>query len=371
VLMGLSGQGFLSSRGTEWGTLRPKCDNPGFRFLIQEALIKFFYEGYEGVRIDNVDGLSWEPGGENLLQDLAWKMMLRDPSFQIIGEMYSTFDDRVISPAHRLGVEKKGSGLTVGYTDDFNARLSKIIRKNPDEYSLFQIARYLRNPWRSFDVHGWRPDDINNIRDHDDIHGQYPVEKLATGWEHSEGKLMAFTALKLSAGSYYIDAAQVFTLQRGNLATNGAVAWENLSNSGIAQFHQAIVDFRNLIASDSYHAWYNQHNHHEKWLDDTNKVITFEYWDPNRDQRRFIIINLTESNYPVYTVNHVALPQDTPFQIIYRSGVQQYLGSLSNGAIGETIRVGGNPNVNHQLVIPQGLQRYEVVVMDQVGEGKA
>ncbi len=368
VHMGLSGQGFLSDHGTEWGTLRPKFNNPGFRLLIQEALIKFFYEGYEGVRIDNVDGLSWEPGGESLLRDLAWEMMLRDPSFQIIGEMYSMFDDRVISAAHPLGIGKSGSGLTVGYTDDFNACLSKIIRKNPEEYSLFQISEYLRNPWRWFDVHGWRPDDLNNIRDYDDIHGQYPVEKLATGWEHSEGKLMAFTALKLSAGSYYIDSAQVFTLQRGNLATNGAVAWENLSNPGIAKFHQAIVDFRSLIASDGYHAWYNQHNHHEKWLDDVNKVVTFEYWDPALDRRRFIVINLTDSTYPIYSINHVALPQNTRFEVVHRSGVEQYLGPLPNSAIGEIISVGGELNQNHQVTIPQGLQRYEVVVIDQVKE---
>lgn len=366
VLMGLSGQGFLSYRGTEWGTLRPKFDNPGFRLLIQEALIKFFYEGYEGVRVDNVDGISWEPGGEDLLRDLAWEMMLRDPVFQVIGEMYTTFDDRTISPAYPLGLGKTGSGLSVGYTDNFNARLSKIIRKNPDEYSLFQIAEYLRNPWRWLDVHGWRPDDINNIRDPDDIHGQYPVEKLATGAEHSEGKIMAFTALKLSAGCYYIDAAQVFTLQGGNLATNGPVAWENLSNPGIAKFHQAVVDFRTLIASDVYHAWYNQHEHNEKWLDDPNKVVAFEYWDPVRNLRRFITINLTERTYPIYEIPQVAFPQDTPFQVVYRSGVEQYLGSLPNSAIGETIKVGGELNLNHKLAIPRGLQPYEVVVLDRL-----
>jgi len=179
---------------------------------------------------------------------------------------------------------------------------------------------------------------------------------------------MAFTALKLSAGSYYIDSAQVFTLQRGNLATNGAVAWENLSNPGIAKFHQAIVDFRSLIASDGYHAWYNQHNHHEKWLDDVNKVVTFEYWDPALDRRRFIVINLTESTYPIYSINHVALPQNTRFEVVHRSGIEQYLGPLPNSAIGEIISVGGELNQNHQVTIPQGLQRYEVVVIDQVKE---
>jgi hypothetical protein len=366
VLMGLSGQGFLSYRGTEWGTLRPKFDNPGFRLLIREALIKFFYEGYEGVRMDNVDGVSWEPGGESLVRDLAWDMMLRDPSFQAIGEMYSSFDDRVISPAYTLGYGKPGSGLAVGYTDDFNARLSKIARKNPDEYSLFQIAEYLRNPWRWLDVHGWRPDDINNIRDPDDIHGKYPVEGLSAGPEHSEGKIMTFTALKMGAGSYYIDAAQVFTLQGGNLATNGPVIWENLSNPGIARFHQAIVDFRSLIAHDPYHAWYNQHFHNEKWLDNVNKVITFEYWNPETDLRRHLVINMADRTHPIYEIEQVPLPQGTVLKVVYRSGLRRYLGSLPDSAIGEETTIAGVLNVNHKFAIPRGLHRYEVVVIDEV-----
>lgn len=366
VLMGLAGQGFLSNRATEWGTLRPKFDNPGFRLLIQEALIKFFYEGYEGVRIDNVDGMAFEPGGETLLKDLAWAMMLRDPAFQSIGEMYTTFDDRVISPAYSLGYGKTGSGLAVGYTDNFNARLSKIIRKNPNEYSLFQIAEYLRNSWRWMDVHGWRPDDINNIRDPDDIHGKYPIEGLAAGPEHSEGKLMAFTALKLGAGFYYIDAAQVFTLQGGNLETNGPVAWENFRNPGIAQFHQSIVDFRSLIASDPYHAWYNQHYHNEKWLDDINKVIAFEYWDPVQNLRRHVVINLAYWNHPSYEIDQANIPLGTPLQVVYRSGVEKYLGELPNDAIGEVLTVGGKQNVDHTIAIPHGLQSYEVVVIDEL-----
>ncbi len=366
VLMGLAGQGFLSDRQTEWGTLRPKFDNPGFQLLMKEALIKFFYEGYEGVRMDNVDGVSWEPGGESFIRELAWAMTLRDPSFEIIGEMYKLFDNRVISPAYTLGYGNRGSGLAVGYTDDFNARLSKIARKNPNEYSLFNVAEYLRNPWRWLDVHGWRPDDINNIRDPDDIHGTYPVEGLATGPEHSEGKLMTFTALKLSAGSYYIDAAQVFTLQGGNLETNGAVQWQNLSNPGIAGLHRAVVDFRSLIAHSPFHAWYNQHHHNEKWLDDVNKVIAFEYWDPATSLYRHIVINMTEKALFDYEIEQVPFPQGTPLKVVYRSGVEKYLGSLPNSAIGETLEVGGVRNVNHKFSIPHGLQRYEVVVIDEV-----
>lgn len=402
VLMGLSGQGFLSSYGTEWGTLRPKFDNPGFRLLAREALIKFFYEGYEGVRVDNVDGMSWVPGGESLLRELGWEMMLRDPNFQIIGEMYTMFDDRVISPLYPLGRNRRGSGLTVGYTDHFNANLSKIIRKNPDEYSLHQIAEYWRNPWRWLDVHGWRPDDLNNPRDYDDIHGQYPASKLGSDPKHLKGKLMAFTALKLSAGSYYIDAVQVFTLQQGNLESNGAVAWENLNDPEVQKFHEAIVDFRSLIASDAYHAWYNQRDRHEKLLDDENKVVAFEYGQPDPNQRRIIIINLTDSTYPNYTLEEAGFPE-TSFEVVYRSGINEYLGALPNSAIGETVNVAfseinltsnpddpqltidpdrisleaettthlkvqGDLNVNYQAVIaiPRGLQPYEVVVMDQV-----
>ncbi len=366
VLMGLVGQGFMSDRGTEWGTLRPKFENPGFRLLAQEALVKFFYEGYEGVRIDNVDGISFEPGGESLIRDLAWTMMVRDPVFQAIGEMYNSFDDRVISPAYTLSYGKPGSGLAVGYTDTFNALLSKIIRKNPNEYSLFQVANYLRNPWRWLDVHGWRPDDINNIRDPDDIHGKYPIEGVAAGPEHSVGKILAFTALKLSAGSYYIDAAQVFTLQGGNLETNGPVSWDNLTVPGIGHFHQAVVDLRTLIGRDTYHAWYNQHDHNEKWLDNVNKVISFEYWDPVTYLYRHIVINLAEQDHPVYEIEQVNLPQGTQLRVAYRSGVERYLGSLPNSAIGETTEIGGLLNVNHKFKIPRGLQRYEVVVIDEV-----
>ncbi len=366
VLMGLAGQGFLSNHGTEWGTLRPKFDNPGFRLLTREALIKFFYEGYEGVRIDNVDGIGAEPGGEDTLRELAWTMMLRDPSFQSIGEMYNSFDDRVISPAYTLGFGRQGSGLVVGYTDSFNARLSKIARKNPDEYSLFQLAEYLRNPWRWLDVHGWRPDDINNIRDPDDIHGKYPVEGLAAGPEHSEGKIMALTALKLGAGSYYIDAAQVFTLQGGNLETNGPVAWENLTIPGIAKFHQAVVDLRRLISQSPYHAWYNQHVHNEKWLDNVNKVIVFEYWDPQTNLRRYLVINMAERTHPLYEIQQVPLPQGTRLQVVYRSGVKRYLGSLPDQALGDEITVGGVLNVNHTFPIPFGLQSYEVAMFDQI-----
>jgi 1,4-alpha-glucan branching enzyme len=309
---------------TEWGTRRFTY-SPAIRHNIVDAALKnILIYGFDGLRIDNVNGIDAQPYGRELLKEISQSVMDYWPEAIVIGEGY--FGDPYLNRSVSIG----GGGMATTYSDRFYLWFTEQIIKHREEIDTWKLDYMLKNDWpRTLLYYPGNHDEFANPGNPFQTRGRYLVEAINGGEFHNR-KVLPWSALALFASSYYLDMPQLWTMQPGNLNSNSAIEWFRLEDPFVTQVSDFQADMKGFYIGNEAFAPHNVHHHMVHWMDHDNKVVTFERIDFATGRHTYALVNLGDEAIDHYRIP-VSVDNGTNFAIALDSDRIEYGGNGFNG----------------------------------------
>ncbi len=307
---------------TEWQTRRLRYSPEIRRNLVEAALVDILDYGFDGIRVDNINGIDFEAYGRDFLRETAQAFLAYEPKAVIIGEGY--FGDPYLNRALRVG----GAGLTTTYSDRFYLWFTEQLLKHQREIDTWKLDYMLMNDWpRELLYYPGNHDEFANAGNPFQARGLY-LSQAVDGGDFHNRKLQSWSAMALFASSYYLDMFQMWTLQPGSLSTNAAIQWDQLHYPAIQNLVDFQADMKHFFIEEPAFAPYNQHRHMVRWMDHENKVILFEKIDFTTGKRVYVVVNLADQTIANYRIH--LHPEDATYAIALDSDRAKYGGQNRN-----------------------------------------
>lgn len=317
-----SGEGLYGGPWTEWGTKRFDYTPQVRRDIIDAALKNILDYGFDGLRIDNVNGIDAQPNGRTFLRELAESVRLYHPQAILIAEGY--FGDPYLNRALSVG----GAGMATTYSDRYYLWFTEDLLKHREEVDTWRLDYMLFNDWpRALLYYPGNHDEFANPGNAFQARGRYLVDAIDGGDFHNR-KIQSWSALGLFASSYYLDMPQLWTMQTGNLNSNAAVDWSRENDDTVAQVLRLQRDMKEFYTTERAFAPYNVHSHMLHWIDHEHKVVTFERIDFATDKRVYVTLNLGDQPLDHYQIP--VHPEAATFRLALDSDRSQYGGQDRN-----------------------------------------
>ncbi len=293
---------------TEWQTRRFYYTPTIRQTMIDAALINILDYGFDGLRIDNINGIDSEPYGRVLLRDLADAVLHYEPKAVLIGEGY--FGDPDLNQSITVG----GAGLITTYSDAFYLWYTEQLLKCRDEIDMWALNDILNTDWpRTLLYYPGNHDEFANAGNPFQARGRYLSEAIG-GSEFHKRKIRSWSALPLFASAYYLDMLQMWTLQPGDLNVNAGIDWERLDQPDVMPLTRFQAEMKEFFATEPAFAPYNIHRHMVHWIDDVNQVVVFERIDFASGRHVYVAINLGDQAIEQYQIRNVN-PEGAVFAI--------------------------------------------------------
>ncbi len=312
------GNELYSGPWTEWGTKRFNYTEDVRKNLVDAALVNILEYGFDGLRIDNVNGIDYQPYGRTMLRELSEAMMRYYPKGVLIGEGY--FGDPYLNRSLSVG----GGGMTTTYSDRFYLWFTEDIIKHRHEIDTWRLDYMLSNDWsRALLYYPGNHDEFANPGNPFQTRGRYLAQAIDGGDFHKR-KIQSWSALTLFASSYYLDMPQLWTLQPGNLNDNAAIDWTRLKNENVREVVNFQSDMKNFYNNENAFAPYNMHRHMVHWIDHENKVIIFDRIDFSSGKHVYVAVNLGDKYLQNYQIP--VHSEDANYKIALDSDRSEYGG---------------------------------------------
>lgn len=306
---------------TEWGTRRFNYTPEIRKNLIDAGLVNLIDYGFDGLRVDNVNGIDAQPYGREFLRELTEAVDTYRPQAVVIGEGY--FGDPILNRSREVG----GAGLLTTYSDRFYLWFTENLLKYTEEIDTWKLDHMLSEDWSlAMLYYPGNHDEFANPGNPFQARGRYLADAIDGG--HHNQKIRSWSALTMFASSYYLDMFQLWTMQQGNLNSNAPVDWSQLTNEETAQMVQFQGDMKRFFRAQPAFAPYNMHRNMLHWVDHENKVIVFERIDYETGQRVYAVTNLGDSAIENYSIP--VFPEDATFEIALDSDRAIYGGEEKN-----------------------------------------
>ena len=311
---------------TEWGTRRFTYSDAVRKNIVDAALKNILQYGFDGLRIDNVNGIDAQPYGREMLKEISYAVMDHWPQAVVIGEGY--FGD----PFLNRSIEYGGAGMATTYSDRFYLWFTEQIIKHREEIDTWKLDYMLNNDWpRTLLYYPGNHDEFANPGNPFQTRGRYLVEAINGGDFHNR-KIIPWSALALFSSSYYLDMPQLWTLQPGNLNNNSAIEWSRMADENVTQVSNFQADMKSFYIGNKAFAPYNIHHHMVHWVDHDNKVITFERIDFATGRHTYALVNLGDLAIDHYRIP-VSTSDNTTFVLALDSDRPEYGGNDQNPSI--------------------------------------
>ncbi|KKI98082.1 alpha-amylase family glycosyl hydrolase [Prochlorothrix hollandica] len=296
---------------TEWGTRRFTYSDTVRRNIIDAALNNVLNYGFDGLRIDNVNGIDSQPYGRELLREMTDAIHDYRPGAVVVGEGY--FGDPYLNRANEYG----GAGLTTTYSDRFYLWFTEDLMKHTEEIDSWRLNYMLEQDWpRALLYYPGNHDEFANPGNPFQTRGRYLVDAINGGDYHNR-KIQSWSALNLFASSYYLDMFQLWTLQNGNLNDNAPIEWPRLQNSfpnsNVEQIVNLQSEMKDFFISQPAFAPHNMHRNMVRWIDHDNKIVEFERIDFATGQRVYAVVNLGDRSFSDYKI--AVSPKEATFRL--------------------------------------------------------
>ena len=315
------GNELYAGEWTEWGTRRFNYSPEIRKNLIDAGLVNLIDYGFDGLRIDNVNGIDAQPYGREFLKELTAAVDTYRPQSVVIGEGY--FGDPYLNRAREAG----GAGLLTTYSDRFYLWFTENLLKYTEEIDTWKLNHMLSEDWPlAMLYYPGNHDEFANPGNPFQARGRYLADAIDGG--HHNQKIRSWSALTLFASSYYLDMFQLWTMQDGNLNSNAPIDWSQLTNDEVAQMVQFQGDMKRFFRAQPAFAPYNMHHQMLHWVDHENKVIVFERIDFETGQRVYAVTNLGDRAIENYKIP--VFPEDAKFEVALDSDRAIYGGDGKN-----------------------------------------
>jgi len=315
------GSELYAGNWTEWGTRRFNYTPEVRKNLIDAGLVNLIDYGFDGLRIDNVNGIDAQPYGREFLKELTAAVDTYRPQSVVIGEGY--FGDPYLNRARDAG----GAGLLTTYSDRFYLWFTENLLKYTEEIDTWELDYMLSQDWPlAMLYYPGNHDEFANPGNPFQARGRYLADAIDGG--HHNQKIRSWSALTMFASSYYLDMFQLWTMQDGNLNSNAPIDWSQLTNDEVTEMVQFQGDMKRFFRAQPAFAPYNMHRNMLHWIDHDNKVIVFERIDFETGQRVYAVTNLGDNAIENYKIP--VFPEDAKFEIALDSDRAIYGGEETN-----------------------------------------
>lgn len=292
---------------TEWGTRRFTYSDEIRQNIIDAALNNVLNYGFDGLRLDNVNGIDYEPYGRELLREITDAVHDYRPGAVVIGEGY--FGDPWLNRANEYG----GAGLTTTYSDRFYLWFTEDLMKYTDEIDSWRLDYMLNQDWpRALLYYPGNHDEFANPGNPFQTRGRYLVDAINGGDFHNR-KIQSWAALNMFASSYYLDMFQLWTLQNGNLNQNAPIDWPRLQGQNVQEIVNLQSEMKDFFTSQPAFAPHNMHRNMVRWIDHENKIVEFERIDFSTGQRVYVVVNLGDQAFEDYRI--AVAPKEATFRL--------------------------------------------------------
>lgn len=307
---------------TEWGTRRFTYSDEIRHNIIDAALNNVLNYGFDGLRLDNVNGIEYEPYGRDLLREITDAVHDYRPGAVVIGEGY--FGDPWLNRANEYG----GAGLTTTYSDRFYLWFTEDLMKYTDEIDTWRLDFMLNQDWpRALLYYPGNHDEFANPGNPFQTRGRYLVDAINGGDFHNR-KIQSWSALNMFASSYYLDMFQLWTLQNGNLNENSPIDWPRLQHKPVQEIVNLQAEMKDFFTSQPAFAPHNMHRNMVRWIDHENKIVEFERIDFSTGQRVYAVVNLGDRAFDGYKIP--VAPKEATFRLGIDSDKPEYGGGGHN-----------------------------------------
>lgn len=307
---------------TEWGTRRFTYSDEIRHNIIDAALNNVLNYGFDGLRLDNVNGIDYEPYGRDLLREITDAVHDYRPGAVVIGEGY--FGDPWLNRANEYG----GAGLTTTYSDRFYLWFTEDLMKYTDEIDTWRLDYMLNQDWpRALLYYPGNHDEFANPGNPFQTRGRYLVDAINGGDYHNR-KIQSWAALNMFASSYYLDMFQLWTLQNGNLNQNAPIDWPRLQYKNVQEIVNLQSEMKDFFTSQPAFAPHNMHRNMVRWIDHDNKIVEFERIDFSTGQRVYVVVNLGDRRFDGYKIP--VAPKEATFRLGIDSDKPEYGGNGNN-----------------------------------------
>ncbi len=358
------GSSLFGNRMSPWNTYRYDYQNPNVRrFLIDSILTMIKRYGISGIRFDNLDGIRFEPGGTEFLNQLMREVRAYRPETMLIGEMF--FGDNNVM--HKI--EDGGMGLGARTDSDFFDWIKDNMLGMTEQVDMNRLRGTIRNPWDWKEVprskYPTDQDEANNGRG--GATGQYIASLIkGTGadWSYVERKTKVFASLPLLTSSTTLDLPQTSLLQEGSFGSNPAPQWQNLQLDSQRKVHEYFNALSTYVRENPAFAFQNLHPNIENHTDYDNKVMSMLRIDRKTGKKIYAIINLSHRDLSNY---NFGVDTDKPLRIAVDSSRREFGGDghLSDATGGHSLPIqeSGAQGKPRSVTLPV-LPAYGVVVME-------
>lgn len=287
------GRALFGDNLSEWGTYRFDYRNPFVKiFLIEGTLNMLKHFGFSGLRVDNVDGIRGEPGGNDFLKEASQVMRSYAPHLLMIGEMFKDQSSALAANRH------DGVGFHVANDVEFFDFVQTSLRSYDHEIDMQRLENFLSASWRY-----QRPIVERWVTNHDEaanpragasgdylatlIHGGDPIH-----WHYVINKTKAWGSLGALLGGFYLDMLQMRFLQEGNFNSNPILDWSVLQFPSQRAVDDYFSHLFNTIKALPAFAGKNLHPYVVNHIDNANKVISLLRVDWKTGKKYHAVINL-------------------------------------------------------------------------------
>lgn len=353
------GTSLFGSSPSPWGTVRYDYENPFVRRFLVDGITHMMSEyKIDGLRLDNVDGITGQPKGETFLKELVNGARKVNPRALIVGESFS--------PPENLMERTDRGGL--GLTSRNDGYLFEYWHHNllgpTEQLNMFDIAKRIGSPydWKGATMMRYLSNHDEAANGRDGFTGQYPASLIGGDSYYAFSKVKAADALNMLVGTYHLTFLQSRLMQTGTFDKNPSIDW-SLAESGrgqqlwkmfgsLSRFMQKRASYFNFASLRK-----DVGNH----VDDTNKVISLKRVDPATGRELYILINLGHHDLKNYTFG-VDAPGE--YRAVFDSEIPEFggAGELARGAhvYGDSRGLHGKPaRLNVPVVAPYSVTIFE------------
>lgn len=259
------------------------------RFLIDSVLFNLKHYAISGIRIDNLDGILFLPGGREFIRELVEEIRAYRPELRIIGEVYWA-QKGLLEALDRggLGVDFKI------HAPIFDSVVKDSLTKFTEHVDMEPIRHAIRGPW------GWKlAASVHHSSSHDEVAnprpgaaGAYWRTMIGGGEYYIERKTKAYSALPMVTGSAHMFVLQNWLLQSGDFNKRPEVEWRKLEAGGSRNVYGFLSHLSKLLRASPAFNFPNYHPEIENHIDYDNKVVSVYRRDAASNREFYAIINL-------------------------------------------------------------------------------
>jgi 1,4-alpha-glucan branching enzyme len=359
------GRKLYAGNKSPWDTYRYDYTNPYVRRMLTESVLFMLQEyGIDGVRYDNVDGLNYEQGGQQLLKELNTKIREINPGALLVAESFGTPN------SYQFRLDQGGVGMNAKNSGGMFEIWRNLLQAPTEAVDMWAIGGLLNKLW------DWKElAQMRYITNHDEsanprggATGSYPATLIGDNLFYTMGKIKMADSFNMLSGAYYLSTPQTRIMQKGSFYNNPSVDWDLLRNDpssrslwnyfgALGHYVESRPDFFNFASLNR-----DMQNH----VDNDNKIISLKRVDPNTGKAIYILINMGHKEFRHY---RFGVAQEGRYKVAFDGDSREFGGSghlhddLPGGVFDTDAR--GEHSKPRSLIVPV-VAPYSVTIFEPI-----